>query len=168
MTAKHVMRRLRYSSREIDFVSLLVREHLRPVQLAQVGQAPSGRALYRFHRDLGDAVPAVLFLALADAAASRGPLLTREGWSRQVAYMNSLLVRLEGPDGIVNAPRIVTGHDIMAEFGLAEGPVIGRLLEAVQEAQSLGEVTDRQGALSFLRARLEDTKSKLKGRNRQR
>ncbi|HXK34239.1 MAG TPA: HD domain-containing protein, partial [Dehalococcoidia bacterium] len=59
-TARAVMRRLRFSAREVEFVGVLVEQHLRPVQLAQVGQAPSKRALYRFARALGDALPAVL------------------------------------------------------------------------------------------------------------
>ena len=60
-----------FSAREVAYVAKLVEEHLRPVQLAAAGEAPSRRAIYRFYRALGDAVPAVLFLALADAAASR-------------------------------------------------------------------------------------------------
>ena len=91
--AAGIMRRLRFSAAEVRFVTLLVREHLRPVQLAQVGEVPTRRALYRFYRALGDAMPDVLLLALADAAASRGPSLTRDEWRRHVAYMNSLLVR---------------------------------------------------------------------------
>ncbi len=97
------------------FVSTLVAEHLRPVQLAQAGEAPTRRALYRFYRDLGEACPAVLLLALADAAAARGPSMTPEGWSRQVAYMNSLLVRSREEEGIVHPPRLLSGHDIMAD-----------------------------------------------------
>ncbi len=49
------MRHLRFSTAEITFVAKLVAEHLRPVQLAQVGDVPTRRALYRFYRDLGDA-----------------------------------------------------------------------------------------------------------------
>ena len=60
--AARIMRRYRFSAREVRFVSVLVAEHLRPVQLAQVGEVPTRRALYRFYRDLGDAAPAVLLL----------------------------------------------------------------------------------------------------------
>ncbi|HEY8171748.1 MAG TPA: HD domain-containing protein [Dehalococcoidia bacterium] len=150
--AARVLRRLRYSGSDVAFVSRLIEEHLRPVQLAQVGEAPTRRALYRFYRDLGHAVPALLFLSLADAAASRGPHLTPEGWRQHVGYMNSLLVRSFEDDGIVNPPRLLTGHDIMFELGLPEGPRIGELLEAVREAQATGEVHDRQEALAFVRA----------------
>jgi putative nucleotidyltransferase with HDIG domain len=151
--ARRVMRRLRFSAKEARWVSLLVSEHLRPVQLAQVGEAPTRRALYRFYRDLGDAVPAVIFLALADAAASRGPRLTAENWAPHVRYMNSLLVRSYDDAGIVNPPRLLTGRDIMRELGLPEGPRIGRHLEALREAQAAGEVASRAEALAFIRAR---------------
>ncbi len=152
--ASKMLRRLRFSSSEAHFVATLVREHLRPVQLAQVGDAPTARALYRFHRDTGDALEGVILLSLADGAAAAGDRLTRQGWARQVAYMNSLIVRLQGEGGIVHAPRLLTGHDIMSEFGISEGPRIGRLLEAVREAQAAGEVHDRDGALTFVRAQL--------------
>jgi putative nucleotidyltransferase with HDIG domain len=150
-TARRIMRRLRFSSREAAFVSLLIAEHLRPVQLAAVGDVPTRRALYRFYSDLGDAAPGVLLLALADAAAARGTGMTPDGWARQVAYMNSLLVRSREEDGIVNPPRILTGRDIMSELGLPEGPAIGQALEALREAQGAGEVRDREGALAFVR-----------------
>ncbi len=151
-TASRILRRYRFSARETAFVGRLVEEHLRPVQLAAAGAVPTRRALYRFHRDLGDAVEGVLLLSLADAAAARGQRMTKAGWSRQVAYMNSLLVRLQGEEGIVDAPRLLTGQDIMMEFGLREGPRIGHLLEALREAQATVDVRDRQGALAFVRA----------------
>jgi tRNA nucleotidyltransferase/poly(A) polymerase len=149
--AAGIMRRLRFSTRETQFVRLLVAEHLRPVQLAQKGEVPTRRALYRFYRALTGAVPAVLLLSLADAAASQGERLTREGWAAQVRYMNALLVRSQEEEGIVSAPRLLTGHDIMRELGEGGGPHIGRLLEALGEAQAAGDVTDTESALAFVR-----------------
>lgn len=148
--AGRVMRRLRFSAAATRFVQRLVAEHLRPVQLAQVGDAPTRRALYRFYRDLGDAVPAVLLLSLADAAASRGPRLASAEWSRHVRYMNSLLVRSYEDEGILDPPRLLTGDDIMSRFGLKEGPIVGRVLESLREAQGAGEVTDRAQAWEYV------------------
>jgi tRNA nucleotidyltransferase/poly(A) polymerase len=148
--AGRALRRLRFARREVQFVVTLVAEHLRPVQLAAVGEVPTRRAIYRFYRDLGDAAPAVLLLSLADAASARGPEMTREGWIQHVGYMNSLLVRSKEEEGIVSPPRILTGRDIISELNVTEGPEIGRLLELLREAQAAGEVTDRADALAFV------------------
>ena len=148
--ATRILRRYRFSAKEMRFVSVLVAEHLRPVQLAQVGEAPTRRALYRFYRDVGDAARGVLLLALADAAAARGAKMTSEGWVRHVEYMNSVLVRSKEEEGIVDPPRLLTGRDIMTRLGVPEGPAVGRLLEALREAQAVGDVTDADGALEFV------------------
>lgn len=157
--AARIMRRLRFSAAEVRYVSLLVAEHLRPVQLAQVGEAPTKRALYRFNRALGDAMPDVLLLALADAAGSRGPALTSDGWLRHVAYMNSLLVRSMEGVGILHAPPLLTGDEVMAEGGIAPGPMVGRLLEALREAEAIGAVTTADGARAFVRRLVRDMKT---------
>jgi hypothetical protein len=107
--------------------------------------------LYKFYRALGDAVPEVLLVALADAAASRGPSMTEDGWRRHVAYMNSLLVRSKEEEGIIDQPQLLDGNDIMKELGAPAGPSIGKLLEALREAQAAGEVTDVEGARAFVR-----------------
>jgi poly(A) polymerase len=148
---RRVMRRLRFSSREIQFVSTLVEEHLRPVQLAQVGDVPTKRAVYRFCRDLRDALPAVLLLSLADAEAARGPKMTSEGWSRHVAYMNSLLVRSMEVEGIVSRPPLLSGYDLMDALGMPPGPTLGKLLESLREAEAMGEITNREAALQHAR-----------------
>ena len=163
--AHGIMRRLRFSARETRFVSTLVAEHLRPVQLAQIGEIPTRRALYRFYNDLGDATPAVLFLSLADAAAARGPAMTPEAWAQQAAYMNSLVVRSLEDDAIVNPPRLLTGHDIMSLLGIEEGPLVGRLLATLREAQAAGEVTDAEAARRLVRqaARRESESAQISG-----
>src|SRR5205823_10633280 len=97
------------------------------------------------------ALPIFLFLSLADAAAARGPEMTRAAWSNQVRYMNSLIVRSVEDEGIVHPPRLLTGRDIMSILGIGEGPEIGRLLAALREAQAAGEVADAEAAKTFIR-----------------
>jgi putative nucleotidyltransferase with HDIG domain len=162
--AARMLRRLRFSGDEVRFVSLLVREHLRPVQVAQVGEVPTKRALYRFYRALGDALPGVLLLSLADAAASRGPLMTEGDWRRHVAYMNSLFVRSKEEAGIVDQPQLLDGNEIMKELGVPAGPMVGKLLEALREAQAAGEVTDVEGARAFVRVAARKAGTAIEGR----
>ena len=149
--SREIMRRMRFSSKESAFVASLVAEHLRPVQLAQIGEVPSRRALHRFYNDLGDAVPAVLFLSRADAASARGREMTQAAWATQVRYMNSLIVRSVEDEGIVHPPRLLSGRDIMSILRIGEGPEVGRLLGVLQEAQAAGEVADAEAAKTFIR-----------------
>src|SRR4029078_10370698 len=106
--------------------------------------------IYRFYRDAGDAAPGVLLLALADAAAASGPKMTSEGWARHVGYMNSVLVRSNEEEGIVDPPRLLTGRDIMMRFAIPEGPIVGSLLEALREAQAAGAGDDTDAAFEFV------------------
>ena len=146
--AARVCERLRLGSREARFVARLVEEHMRPTQLSQEGP-PSQRAVYRFFRDLGGAAPACLFLSLADAAAAAGPRMTPERWQGHVAYIGQVLRHGEAQSAVVaRAPRLVTGNDLMEALDLAPGPLVGRLLAAVEEAVAAGEVATRDEAIA--------------------
>jgi hypothetical protein len=46
----------------------------------------------------------------------------------------------------------------MTEFGIAEGPIIGQLLDELREAEAIGEVQQREQALAFVRARIPGLK----------
>jgi hypothetical protein len=61
-----------------------------------------------------------------------------------------VLARHEEEANIPKQFGLVDGHDIINVFRLNPGPQIGKLLEAVREAQAAGEVTDRQQALLYI------------------
>jgi poly(A) polymerase len=113
---------------------------------------PSRRAIFRFFRDLGDAAPACLLLALADGAGAAGPRLSQERWQRMCAYTSYLLDRGEElGQGPPIASRLLTGRDIIEALDVTPGPEVGRLLSAVEEAIGAGEVTTKDGALEMAR-----------------
>jgi hypothetical protein len=43
----------------------------------------------------------------------------------------------------------------MSELGLKPGRKVGEILEALREAQAMGEVADRAAALAFARAQVK-------------
>lgn len=155
--AAAMLRRLRFSSREAEFVATMIDAHLRPVQLGEQGP-PTRRALYRFFRDCGDAAPAVLLISLADHLGSVGPRLNLAGWRSHVGLINYILTEEKRDDSLVRPIRLVSGHDLMDELGLAPGPQVGRLLETIEEAQAAGEVTTREEALALARKEMKTVK----------
>jgi poly(A) polymerase len=158
-----IMERLRFSHREIQHVALLVKYHLRPTQMANEG-FPTPRAIYRYFRDTGEAGIDLLFLSLADHLAARGPALDKPQWREHTRIAEHVLKsHFEGP-GLSRPPKLIDGHDIMKAYGLPPGPRIGRLLEALKEAQAAGEVKDRQGALDYIACHLGDAANSEKKR----
>lgn len=151
---RDILRRLRFSRRGVDMVARMVEYHLRPRQLAQRGELPTPRAVYRYYRDLGDVAVDTLYLNLADYLAARGPLLSPEEWAEHCRVIAHVL--REGVERKPEAatPRLLDGHDIMEVFGLSPGPQVGQLLELVREAQGSGEVKDREEALALVRSHL--------------
>lgn len=147
--AGRIGRRLRLARRDVAYVTLVVREHMRPGQL-RAAEVLTPRAVARFFRDLGDAGPDVLIHELADHLATRGPQATVAGWSDHLTWVRTLLDAYYAPAKARSVP-LLTGHDLMAELGLAPGPRLGQILREIAEAQAAGEISSRDEALALAR-----------------
>jgi poly(A) polymerase len=152
MTA-NILERLRFSNREIKLVESLVYHHLRPVQMAHEG-FPTQRAIYRYFRDTGEASIDILVLALADYLASRGPLASMEEWGKNCQLINYIVAEHNKQQAKILPVKLIDGHDIMNNFGLASGPLIGKLLAIVNEAHASGELSTKEEALALVRREL--------------
>jgi len=143
---------LRLSKDEKQRLGRIVRHHMRPILLAQRGQLPTRRAIYRFFRDAGAAGVDVCLLSLADILATYGHTLPQEVWKHHLDVVRALLEAYwEHPAQSVAPPPILSGHDLMDELHLQPGSQLGELLAAIREAQATGEVGDRESALRFAR-----------------
>ncbi|MFC2001406.1 CCA tRNA nucleotidyltransferase [Chloroflexota bacterium] len=148
--AAGILERLRFSSREIKLVEILIGQHLRPTQMSQHG-LPSRRAIYRYFRDTAEAGIDILFLSLADHLATRGPLLDLAQWQEHAQLAEYVLAKHFTEESLAVPLRLIDGHDLINIFGLNPGPGIGEFLEAVREAQAAREVTTRPEALACIK-----------------
>ncbi len=146
-----ILQRLRFSKRETECVEIMVREHLRPVLISRGPNEPTPRALYRFYRDGGDAVVDTLFLCFADYLAAKGPLLEEGDWNQYGATISGMLDNWRAQKAQKPAPKLLDGHQLMAELGLPPGPLVGAILESVREAHAAGEVATPAEALALAR-----------------
>ena len=141
--------RLAWPGRAGEILARLVRHHLRPMHLGMLDEV-TRRARYRFHRDVGEEVPALVCLTIADAAGTdgRAPGLVHRSETR--ALLESLLAGEDGAAREASEPPLVRGDDVMAALGLSPGPAVGRALQRAREAQALGLVCTRDEALAWL------------------
>ena len=149
----NILERLRFSNREIRLVESLVYHHLRPVQMANE-EFPTQRAIYRYFRDTDDAGIDILFLALADYLASRGPLASMEEWKKHCQLINYILAEHDKQQAKILPVKLIDGHDIMNNFDLSPGPLIGKLLAIVNEAHASDELSTKEEALALVRREL--------------
>lgn len=152
-------RLLALSNEEIAHLETVIRMHMRILfhtnRLLKDGQPPTRRAVYRFFRDAGPAGVNLCLLALADLRATYGQTLPQETWAAALDVVRLLLENwYEKPAESVTPPPLVNGNDLVRELNLKPGPKVGELLEAIREAQAMGEVSTREQALELARKRI--------------
>jgi len=156
--AKGRARKLCLSSDEVERIEKIVASHMRPLHLVNSKESPSRRAIYRFYRDLNDVGVDVCLLSLADTLATYGATLPQELWSRHLELVRTMFEAWwEQPTERVRPPVLVTGNDLITELRLESGPIIGRLLDSIREAQAAGDVTTYDEALQIARDILANT-----------
>jgi poly(A) polymerase len=144
------------SSAEVGRVVGIVRHHMRPLWLAHRQGKISRRSVYRFFRDTQAAGVEVCLHALADVSSTYGAGLPQELWARHLDVVQTLLEAWwVQPQNLVSPPALVSGNTLMTEFNLNPGHQIGRLLDAIREAQAGGEVENQIQALELARDILE-------------
>ena len=147
-------RRLRTSERLASFLGGVTRHHL--VLGFLVHQRPlDRRAVYRYLRTCDPVEIEVTVLSCADRRATRG----RNAEAAIAAHLDLAFEIMEPAlewrrDGPPKSP--VRGDHLARELGIERGPELGRLLEAVREAVFAGEVQDRDQAVSYARAVLDN------------
>jgi poly(A) polymerase len=147
-------KKLRLSNTEMDRLKVIVKNHMRLIyhirRLEKEGKLPTRRAIYRFFRDTGDAGVDLCLLALADQRATYDHEITQQAW---MACLDVVSVFLENwwekREETISPPALVNGDDLMAAMNIKPGPAVGKMLEAIREAQAMGVVNNREEALSL-------------------
>ena len=147
---------LRISSRGVAMVSKMVENHLRPAHMMQGVELPTQRAIYRYFRDLKDVAIDTLYLCQADYLAAKGPELDPEAWASHARMITHVLQTGAQPVVSGKIHRLINGNELMEHFKLGPGPVIGQMLNRVDEARAAGEIATREEALALAAENLNE------------
>ncbi len=154
--AKEILTRLKFSSKDTEYLCLLIQNHLRPVLLYQAhqNQTLTRKGIVRFFRSLiidetGHA-PDLLIHALADACAKTekvcdiDPSFTCFIGDMLKSYFQDFVPRKR------EAP-LINGHDLITLFGLKPSATFKIILDVVEEARLLQTLASREDALTLVR-----------------
>lgn len=154
--AVKIARRLALRRDDAAVVQTLIRNHLRPLQLANQQIPQDGRppaeitmsALRRLFRNSHPDGIGLLLLCLADARGCRGPATTHAFFEGLPAVIDDMLARfLEYREQRANKP-VLNGQDLI-DAGFTPGPRFGAVLAEVEDAYADGVVQSRQEALAL-------------------
>ena len=151
-TGRNIVRgtseRLRLSGDERGALDRIIFWHLRPGYLADMARL-SPKAVYRFFRDTRDEAVSVLLLSISDQRSTRGPLTRGENRRHHEQVCLGLAKEFFRRKKEKVVPKLVDGHDIMRHLKLPPGPLIGKLLEKIKEAQNIGKIDTKAEALKL-------------------
>ncbi|MCL5996654.1 MAG: HD domain-containing protein [Chloroflexi bacterium] len=142
---------LKLSSDEVEQVRTTVRYHMRPNQMSRESDAtgPTARAIYRFMRDAGMCAPEVALFCIADGMGKAGTATPLAEARRRSAIAALLIERYYQQFSPAVAPKpLIGGKDLLA-IGIPQGPRIGQILNAVREAQMVGEISSPAEAMAL-------------------
>jgi putative nucleotidyltransferase with HDIG domain len=142
-----VARRLGFGEEAARYIRLVVREHMRPGQLGVLDEVTQ-RAVARFFHATAGAGPDVLLHLLADHMATRGPQIKEAAWLQQAAWVDALLDTIWGEQIEPTRP-LLNGDELMRALGIASGPLVGRMLAAISQAQAEGEISTAAEAIGL-------------------
>jgi poly(A) polymerase len=143
-----ICRRFKLSRDTERVVTRVIQQHMRLFNLSTPG-GPGRNAMYRYCRDLGDALPESLLLAQADARATY-EIMPREKFTDTERPMADVLDHYYTKFLKVEAAPLVTGGDLI-RLGLMPGPKFREILDEIKERQAEGTLKDRQEALDYLK-----------------
>lgn len=152
--ASLAMRNLRFGVLEEKIARIVIANHTYPQEMAERG-LPSGRDIYRFFRQTGEAGIDTLLLHLADHLAA-WQKLQPERWRLRLEMAAALISAWYEGREAVSPPKLIDGDELMEIFGLEAGPALGEILEAVREAQAGGEVKTKEEALELAQTLLDE------------
>jgi poly(A) polymerase len=132
--AKEILRRLRFSNDDTEQILSLVEHHMKFKDVGRMRPA----TLKRFVRLPGFAEH--LALHRLDCLSSHRNL---EAYELVTEFIRTT------PAELVRPARLVTGQDILA-LGFKPGPIVGKILAAVEEAQLNAELGSKAEAISFI------------------
>jgi len=142
--------RLRLANRESKFMSDVIGYHMYPLMLCtnhnkhHISQRIKERDALRFVQRTETECLAVLLASYADLRATQGP------WrkDRDLDDLNRLIGEI-AKAYFSEIQSLLTGDDLMKKLNLSSGPIIGKLLEYIREAQFEGKIRTRQEAIEL-------------------
>ena len=148
---KPLLQDLKFSKKQIEYVSFMIKNHIYP---SNVLAAPdlNEKVMMRYLRKMENDVIDNIILAKADRLSALGEDITDEIVKENLDGLDKLLnFYLEKRDTMKPLPKLLDGNEIMELKGIKPSPLLGEIVNALNEAQLNGDVVTKDDAVCFVK-----------------
>jgi poly(A) polymerase len=146
---KKISSRLKLSAKEKYFIDFIIRNHVNPLHLfiAKSKGTLTNKGITRFFIKCGDNTPCLLIHSIADmkGKGNKGKEEFIEFAKNMILkYFSEFMPRKK-------MPALITGNDLINEFGLFPSPLFKKIIFKVEEARLSNQINIRQEALLLVK-----------------
>ena len=148
---KPVLKDLKFSKKQTDYISNMIKYHIYPSQLASDPNL-SEKAKLRFYNKLKDEVIDVIMIAHADRNSALGPMITKEMIEQNKKGLDSLLTDyFKERNRLKDMPPLLNGYEIMEILNIGQSKELGNIVKALYKAQVEKTVNTKDEAVEFVK-----------------
>lgn len=151
--AKDVASQLLLSREEIDKIGL-IKQRTGVKELWETRRIPGDRELYHFFRVNGESGVDIALIILAELWSGKTGIADSEDLDiAQTICEHTIAFWFEKPN-VAHPVLLLNGNDLMVNFDLIPGPLVGELIEGLREEQAAGSIQTRSEAMEWVEKRL--------------
>ncbi len=149
--AKPMLKSMCFSNKQIDYLTLMIKKHMYPTAVVSAPEL-TDKVMMRFVRKMEDNAIDNILIAQADRLSARGPEITDEIVNENISALNNLLeFYLKAKETLKPLPKLLNGNEVMSILSIKPSPQLGKIMEALQEAQISGDILTKDEAVAFIK-----------------
>ena len=152
--AKEFLKDNKYSKKQIEYISEMVKKHIYPSVVSMGAQTETGinyKSYMKYIRKMGDNSIDAIILAKADRLSAQGPEITKKMTKYNLECLDSLLdYYLSVRDTLTPLPKLLTGDEIMKLLNIKPSKRLGEIISKMEEAQISGDINSKEDAVNFV------------------
>lgn len=154
---ERIAKRLKLSNYETNYTNFIVKNHMKPLHLYESFKISplSDKSITRFFVKCGDNTPDLLLHAIADMESKRN--IDNTDNRNFINFIIFLINRYNQIYKIkTKEPPLITGYDLIEEFGLSPSPLFKKILSFVEESRLSDSINNRGDAILLVKEFLKN------------
>lgn len=147
-----IAKRLKFSNYEANYMDFILKNHMKVLHLYESYKRKplTDKSITRFFVKCKDYIPDLLFHAIADMESK-----TKNDDTGNGDFINFIVFLIKKYTLVYKVKQkeasLITGHDLIEEFGLSPSPLFKKILSVVEESRLSGNINSRDEALLLVK-----------------